>query len=123
MEIIVPNLGLIVWTLVVFLIIVFILSKFAWKPIMKAISKREESIENALSEAKRAREEMAQLSADNERLLQEARKERDDILKEAKEMKESIIAEAKASASSEASNMIEKARQEIENEKRAALAE
>ena len=95
----------------------------AWGPILKALKDRETSIENALSEAEKARGEMASLQAGNEKLLKEAREERDHILKEAREMRDSMISEAKNTAKSEGEKMIASAREAIENEKNAALAE
>jgi F-type H+-transporting ATPase subunit b len=123
MDLVSPNPGLILWTLVSFLILLFLLKKFAWKPILEAIFERERSIEEALNKADLAREEMARLSSENEALLKEARIERDAILKEAKELKDQIVAEAKNSAQQEGAKMIEKAKVEINNQKIAALDE
>lgn len=118
-----PDIGLLFWTVVTFLILLVLLRKFAWKPILNAVQSREESIDNALNEAEKAREEMAQLKADNERIQKEARKEREEILKEARDMKDSIITEAKDKAGSEANRIIENAREQIQNEKMAAITE
>lgn len=123
MDLVSPNPGLILWTLVSFLILLFLLKKFAWKPILSAISERERSIEEALNKADLAREEMSRLSNENEALLKQARIERDAILKEAKELKDQIVAEAKKSAQEEGAKMIEKAKVEINNQKIAALDE
>jgi len=123
MELITPGLGLLVWTTVIFLSVLFILSKFAWKPIVSALKEREEFIENALSSAEKAKAEMAQLKADNELLLQEARLERDKMMKEAQTASANIINEAKDKANIEAARLVESARQQINNEKNAALAE
>jgi len=123
MEILIPQLGLFFWSLLIFVILLFLLSRFAWKPIMKGIKDREESIQNALDEAKKAREEMSNLQADNERLLAEARAERDELLKEAREMKEKMIKDAKDEAEKEATRIVENAREQIQGEKRAALTE
>lgn len=123
MDLVSPNPGLILWTLVSFLILLFLLKKFAWKPILEAIFERERSIEEALNKADLAREEIARLSGENEALLKEARIERDAILKEAKELKNQIVAEAKKSAQEEGAKMIEKAKIEINNQKIAALEE
>ncbi len=112
---------LIFWMTLFFLIFFFLLKRFAWKPILNAVKEREESIENALLEADKAREEMARLKADNQKILNEARAERDKMLKEAKEMKEQIIAKAKEEAQIEAGKEIEKAKQVIESEKQAAI--
>ncbi len=123
MELITPGLGLLVWTTVIFLSVLLILSKFAWKPIVSALKEREEFIENALSSAEKAKAEMAQLKADNELLLQQARLERDKMLKEAQAVSASIVNEAKEKASAEANRLVESARLQINNEKNAALAE
>jgi len=100
-----------------------ILAKTAWKPILKMLRDREDSIENALQEADKARQEMANLRSDNEKLLQEAREERDNLLKEAREVKENIISEAKKKANDEGDRLIANAKEEIENQKRSALQE
>jgi F-type H+-transporting ATPase subunit b len=113
-----PDPGLFIWSTVAFLILFFLLSKFAWKPIVKALDERERSIEDALSKA-----EMAKLISENEDLLKEARLERDSILKEAKEIKDQIINEAKDQAKIEGARLIEKAKDEITNQKLAAMAE
>ena len=118
-----PDPGLVVWTFLVFLILWLLLGKFAFKPIARALRKRENSIEEALQSAEQARAEMEKLHADNEKLLQQAREERSLILKEAKEAKESIINEAKEQAKAEASKITESSRQEIENQKKAAMSE
>src|SRR5665213_3865076 len=98
MDLVLPQIGLIFWMTVTFITVLVILRKFAWKPILKALSDREESIAEALNTAKRAKEEMASLKADNERLLNEARSERDKMLKEAREAKDAIVGEAKNKA-------------------------
>lgn len=118
-----PDIGLLFWTVVTFVILLVLLRKFAWKPILTAVKSREESIDKALDQAEKAREEMAQLKADNERIQKEARQEREEILREAREMKESIITEAKDKAGSEADRIIGSAREQIENEKMAAITE
>lgn len=123
MELITPGLGLVVWTTVIFLSVLFVLSKFAWKPIVLALKEREEFIENALSSAEQAKLEMSKLKADNEVLLQEARIERDKILKEAQITSSALINEAKEKASAEANRLVENARLQINNEKNAALTE
>jgi F-type H+-transporting ATPase subunit b len=112
-----------IWSTVAFLLLFFLLSKFAWKPIVKALDERERSIEDALAKAEMAKEEMAKLTNENEQLLKQARIERDAILKEAKELKDQIVSDAKTSAQTEGAKMIEKARQEIDNQKIAAMAE
>lgn len=91
MDLITPEVGLIFWQTIVFLVLMLILAKFAWKPILGAVRTREESINEALASAEDARKEMQNLKADNEKLLQEARAERDEILKEARQLKEKMI--------------------------------
>jgi F-type H+-transporting ATPase subunit b len=118
-----PDLGLVVWTTVSFLILLFILAKFAWKPIMSAIDERERSIEDALLKAEAAKEEMARLTDENEKLLKQARAERDIILREAKHLKDQIIGEARDAAQKEGAKMMEKARMEIDNQKAIAMAD
>ena len=95
--------GLFIWQLLVFVALIFLLKKYAWKPILDAVNAREESIEGALKAAEKAREEMKALQSDNEAILKEAREERERILKEARDMKNKIVAEAKEAASAEAS--------------------
>ena len=123
MDLITPELGLVFWTLVTFLILLFILRKFAWKPILGAVSDREEGIKDALASAEKARQEMENLTADNERILQEARAEREAMLKDARDVKNKMIADAKDEAQAQASKMIEQAQLAIESEKKAAMAE
>lgn len=118
-----PSIGLVVWSTIVFLLLFFVLSKFAWKPVLAAIKEREHSIDDALNKAELAREAIARLTASNEQLMQDTRAERDQILKEAKALKDSIVNEAKQQAHTEGAKLIEKARIEIENQKKAALAE
>jgi|SRR6185436_8790305 len=118
-----PEIGLIFWMTLSFLVVLFLLGKFAWKPILKALSDREQNIEDALNTAKKAKEEMVALKADNERLLTEARAERDSMLKEARDAKDNIIAEAKGKAQSEANKIMASARESINNEKMAAITE
>lgn len=118
-----PEFGLIFWTLLVFLIVLFLLTKFAWKPITKALKEREDSIEESLNSAEKAREEMAKLKAENEKLLAEAIVERDKMFKEAREASSRMIDEAKEKASQEGAKIIENAKEVINNEKQAALAE
>jgi F-type H+-transporting ATPase subunit b len=123
MDLITPSVGLIFWTAVVFIILLVLLRSLAWKPILSAVKEREQSIEDALNAAKKAKEEMALLNAQNEKILKEARAERDGILKEAREMKENIINEAKNSATVEANKLIENAKAAIQNEKATAMAD
>jgi F-type H+-transporting ATPase subunit b len=123
MDLILPSSGLIFWQLVAFLALLFILIKFAWKPMLAALEERESSIENALKSAEQARNEMANLKADNEKLLQEARLERDNILKKAQEASVKMIEDAKNEAAKVAAQQIENAKAVIETEKKAALTE
>jgi F-type H+-transporting ATPase subunit b len=123
MDLVTPGIGLVFWTSVVFLILILLLSKFAWKPILSAIKEREENIDKALKSADRARSEIKDLQNANERLLNEARSERDSMLKEAREVKEKMISEAKDKANSEAERILSSARETINNEKNAAVAE
>jgi F-type H+-transporting ATPase subunit b len=123
MNLITPDLGLLFWQFVVFLLLVFLLAKFAWRPILAGLREREESIENALRQADQAKLEMQALKAGNEKLLAEARQERDRILKEAGAMSEQLIEQAKQKATDEGARMIMQAREAIQNEKNAALAE
>lgn len=123
MELIKPGIGLIFWMTISFGTVLFLLSKYAWKPIMLSLKAREESIQDALDAAKKAREEMKALTVDNERLLNEAKIERDKILREAREAKEMIINEAKNKASVEADRLIAIAREAIENQKMAAITD
>lgn len=123
MDLIIPSSGLIFWQLLGFLALLFILIKFAWKPILEALEERESGIENALKSAEKARNEMASLKADNEKLLAEVRLERDIILKKAQEASVKMIEDAKNEASKAAAAQIENAKAVIETEKKAALAE
>ncbi|MCS5550207.1 MAG: F0F1 ATP synthase subunit B [Gammaproteobacteria bacterium] len=123
MELVTPQIGLIFWTTISFLILMLLLKKFAWSPILGAVKNREESIKEALESAENARKEMANLQADNERILKEARAERDEMLKEARDIKANIVSDAKNSAKEEADKMIASAKAVIENEKVAAISE
>ncbi|WP_299127108.1 F0F1 ATP synthase subunit B [uncultured Winogradskyella sp.] len=123
MDLVNPGFGLIFWTLISFLCLLIILRKFAWKPILGAVSEREEGIKDALASAENARKEMENLQADNERILQEARAEREAMLKDAREIREQTIAKAESEAQEKASQIIEKAQAAIESEKKAAMVE
>ncbi|MCD0486805.1 F0F1 ATP synthase subunit B [Pedobacter sp. MC2016-14] len=123
MELLVPEIGLVVFQTIAFLLLMFLLTKFAWKPILAAIKEREHTIDEALNKAELAKQEMVRLAAQNEDLMKEARAERDLILKEAKTLKDSIVSEAKHHAQAEGAKLIEKAKIEIENQKKAALSE
>lgn len=115
--------GLFFWQLVILAILIVILAKFAWKPILNSLNEREEGIREAIASAEKARQEMASLQADNQRILQEARVERDTMLKEAREMREKMIADSKIDAQAQGLRMIEQAKAAIESEKNAAMAE
>jgi F-type H+-transporting ATPase subunit b len=117
------HLGFVFWSAVAFILLLILLAKFAWKPIMGAISERERSIEDALLKAEAAKEEMARLTNENDQLLKQARAERDLILSEARKIKDQIVGEAKAQANVEGARMIEQARIEINNQKAIALAD
>ena len=115
--------GLFIWQIVIFVGLIFLLKKFAWKPILDAVNDREEGIKNALLSAENARKEMQNLQADNQRILQEARLERDTMMKEAREIKEKMIKDSKTEAQAQGLKMIEQAKAAIESEKNAAMAE
>ena len=115
--------GLFIWQVVIFVGLILLLKKFAWKPILDAVNDREEGIKNALLSADNARKEMLNLQSDNQRILQEARMERDTLLKEAREMKDKMVADAKNEAQAQGQKMIEQAKAAIESEKNAAMAE
>jgi F-type H+-transporting ATPase subunit b len=123
MELVTPSIGLVFWTAIAFVCLLILLRKFAWKPILGAIHEREQSIDEALNKAELAKQEMARLTSQNQDLMQQARAERDEILKEAKTLKDGILNEAKKQAQVEGAKLIEKAKIEIENQKKAALAE
>ena len=115
--------GLFIMQTVILLIILFLLAKFAWKPILKSLDDREEGIQGALDAAENAKKELQNLQADNERILNEARAERDSMLKEAREMKANMIANAKEEAQAEADKVVKQAQSAIIAEKKAAMAE
>jgi len=115
--------GLFFWQVLIFVLLIVLLKKFAWKPILDSVNEREQGIKDALASAEAARREMHNLQADNQRILQEARLERDAMIKEAREIKEKMIADAKAEAAAQGEKMIEQAKATITSEKNAALAE
>lgn len=115
--------GLFFWQLIIMIILIVLMVKYAWKPIMNSITEREEGIKDALQSAENAKKEMQNLKSDNEKLLQEARAERDAMLKEAREIKEKMIADAKNEAAHQGEQMITQAKAAIEAEKNAAMAE
>jgi len=118
-----PSFGLIFWMTLSFLTVLFILRKFAWKPILDGLKEREASIADALNEAKKAREENAAMMAKNEDLMRAAREEREVLLKDARDIRDREIAQAKAKAKTEADALLSRARLEIQNEKNAAITE
>lgn len=115
--------SLIFWSVIIFAILLFLLAKYAWKPILSAVKTREDSINKALHAAEEAKKQMANLKADNDRLIAQAKAERDNLLKEAKDLKDQIIAQAKEEAQKQGDKMLSQAKQAIENEKKSALAE
>ena len=117
------SVGLFFWQTLLFVAMLFILKKYAWKPILDAVNEREEGIKKALESAVQAKKEMASMNADNEKLLQEARSERDAMLKDAREIKAKLIGDAKDEAKSEADKIIIQAQAAIQSEKKAAIAE
>lgn len=118
-----PGIGLLFWMTLTFAVLMFLLAKFAWKPILSALNERETSIVDALNQAKLAREEVQNLKAENERIIQEARIEKDNILKEARDIRDRIINEAKDAAKIEGDKMLEAARHTIAMERNAAVDE
>jgi F-type H+-transporting ATPase subunit b len=123
MELLTPSFGLIFWTLLAFLIVFFILRKFAWKPILSSLEAREKGIADSLETADRVRAEMAQLKSENEELLAKAREERAAMLKEARDIKDKIINDAKEQAKTEASKIMSETQQAIEQQKMAAMTD
>tara|TARA_R110002012_G_scaffold283090_2_gene473131 strand:- start:79667 stop:80167 length:501 start_codon:yes stop_codon:yes gene_type:complete len=115
--------GLFVVQTILLLLLIFLMVKFAWKPILNSLNEREEGIQDALKAAENAKRDMQNLQANNEKLLQEARLERETMLKEAREMKLKMIDEAKTEAQAEAGKLVANAQLAIENEKKAAIAE
>jgi F-type H+-transporting ATPase subunit b len=118
-----PAIGTVIWTTLIFCLFFLLLAKFAWKPILNAIKAREETIKGSLEAAEKAKDEMAKLQSDNEALLRKAREERETILKDARDVRDKLLAEAKGKADEEAGKIVEKARIDIEDEKRKALLE
>ncbi len=118
-----PGIGLIFWTTLTFILLLVLLGKFAWKPILNAIKTREQGIEDALAKAESALKDMRELKSNNEKILADARAERDNLLKDARETKDAIIAEAKSKSQAEADRIMSSAREQIINEKNAAVAE
>jgi len=123
MELITPSVGTMFWGGVVFILLLILLAKFAWKPMLTAVKEREQSIAESLELADKTKHEMQQLQAQNEKLLKEARIERDNIIKEANEVSKKLVAEARDNAKVEANKIIEDAQKAIINEKNQAMAE
>ena len=123
MDLVTPSIGLMFWTGLVFIILLFLLTKFAWKPVLSAVKARESKIEEALNAAQQAKADIADLKSQNEEMRKEALVERDALLKEAREIKDKIIAEAKDASKIEGDRIIENARETIKNEKMAAITE
>ncbi len=121
MDLLLPHLGLIFWTLLAFLIVLFILKKFAWKPIIAGLNDREAKIADSIATAERVKLEMAQLKSENESLLVKAREERAVMLKEAKEIKDKMISDAREEAKVQAAKIISDAQASINNQKMAAM--
>ena len=117
------SIGLFFWQTIIFILLIFLLKKYAWQPILDAVNEREEGIKNALLSAEKAKEEMASLQSDNEETLKKARAERDSLLKEAREIKQQLIEDAKNEAQSEAKKIISQAQETIQNEKKAAISD
>lgn len=123
MQLVMPDTGLLIWMMITFLIVLILLRKFAWKPILKMIKDREDSIDGALKSAENAKLEMQNLKSDNEKILAQARNERDMMMKDARDMKDQIVGEAKGKAKEEADKILASAREAIQNEKMAAITE
>jgi F-type H+-transporting ATPase subunit b len=123
MDLVTPDVGLLFWTLVSFIILYLILRKFAWAPILGAVKEREESIKEALDAADNAKKDMENLKADNEKILNEAKIERETMLKEAREIKSKLISDAEEEAKIRAKKMVEAAKTAIQNEKNSAMNE
>jgi F-type H+-transporting ATPase subunit b len=121
MDLLTPGSGLILWQLFIFLLLVFLLGKLAWKPILSSLKEREDSIQSALDQAEKAKQEMAALKSDNEKLLKEAREERDKILRDARTAANHLVEEAQAAAKKSADRIIEDAKAVIQTEKQNAL--
>ena len=123
MSLLTPHLGFFFWTLVAFIVVLLLLRKFAWRPILKSLDERESNIANSIAAAEKVRAEMAQMKSENEALLARAREERTQMLKEARETRDKIIGEAKEQSKIEASKIIAEAQAAITTQKMAALTE
>ena len=123
MELVTPALGLIFWTTIVFLLLLLLLKKFAWKPILSAVEERNNLINDSLQAAEKARDEMSELNSNNQKIIAQAKLDRDNLLKEGREMKSQIISQAKDQAVVEAEKLVNSAKEQISNEKMKALIE
>ena len=123
MELLIPDFGLVIWTSIAFLLVLFLLKKFAWGPINSALNDREHTIKDSLAKAEEAKKAVAEMTANNEAILMEAREERAAIVKEANEAKVTIIADAKNAAAEAAAKEVAKGKAEIESQKNAVMAE
>jgi F-type H+-transporting ATPase subunit b len=123
MELVTPALGLIFWTTIVFLLLLLLLKKFAWKPILSAVEERNNLINDSLQAAEKARDEMSELNSNNEKIIAQAKLDRDNLLKEAREMKSQIISQAKDQAALQAEKLVNSAKEQISNEKMKVLIE
>ena len=123
MDLVTPDVGLLFWTFISFAILFFVLKKFAWKPIVGTVNDREQSIKDALASAENAKKQMRNLTADNERILKEARAEREMMIKEARDLKTKMISDAKEETKATTDKMIIQAQEAIENEKKSAMAD
>lgn len=123
MDLVTPSFGLMIWTTLVFLVLLVLLKKFAWKPVLTAVKERESKIDDALKAAENAKLDMAKLKSQNEDMKKEALAAREQMMREAKETKDTIIAEAKAAAKTESEKIMVSAREEIKAEKNAAMSE
>lgn len=123
MELVSPGLGLIFWMTLAFGILLYVLGKYAWKPILKALREREQSIDDALHAADKAREEMQLLKHDNEKLLAEAKEERDALMRDARKVRDKLMDESRQKANEEAGRIVDSAKESIQNEKMAAITD
>lgn len=123
MELLIPDFGLVIWTLTAFILLLVLLKAFAWKPIAKALSDREHNIKDSLEKAEQAKKDVAEMTANNEAILKEAREERASILKEANDVKDKIVADARDEAKTVAAKELENAKVEIEAQKNAVMSE
>lgn len=123
MDLVTPGIGLIFWSTLIFLLLLVVLKKYAWTPVLKAVKGREERIKSALESAEEAKEEMAKLKADNEVIIKEAKGERNKLIQEARGIKHKMIEDAKGLADEEAKKIVESARVKIINEKEAAISD